>query len=179
MIKSYGFLSPHVSTYRDFPTDEFFASCKNQRRDSDDSARYCLYRTDRSTGFPPRTRSRWLSFRCRKQQKQPAAMPLPLTLARLVATGPVPACPHPSALPHAGEGGTPVSGRGCGAYRSRSLGSRASRKASPKRLKPKTVRAIARPGKIAIHGAVEAYSSAPPCSIRPQAGTGSCTPSPR
>ena len=129
--------------------------------------------------FRQERESRWLLFRCRKQQKQPAAMPLPLTLARLVATGPVPACPHPSALPHAGEGGTPVSGRGCGAYRSRSLGSRASRKASPKRLKPKTVRAIARPGKIAIHGAVEAYSSAPPCSIRPQAGTGSCTPSPR
>ena len=74
----------------------------------------CLYRTVRSTGFPPRTRSRWLLFRCRKQQKQPAAMPLPLTLARLVATGPVPACRHPSALPHAGEGGTPVSTRGWG-----------------------------------------------------------------
>ena len=63
--------------------------------------------------------------------------------------------------------------------RSRILGSSASRSASPKRLKPNTVTAIARPGKIAIHGAVEAYSSAPPCSIRPQAGTGSCTPSPR
>ena len=63
--------------------------------------------------------------------------------------------------------------------RSRSLGSRASRSASPNRLKPKTVSAIARPGKIAIHGAVEAYSSAPPCNIRPHAAVGSCTPSPR
>src|ERR1700738_1935381 len=63
--------------------------------------------------------------------------------------------------------------------RSRSLGSRASRSGSPNRRKPKTVSAIARPGKTAIHGAVEAYSSAPPCSIRPQAGTGSCTPRPR
>src|SRR5260370_902068 len=63
--------------------------------------------------------------------------------------------------------------------RSRSLGSRASRSASPNRLKPKTVSAIARPGKTAIHGAVEAYSSAPPCNIRPHAAVGSCTPSPR
>ena len=31
----------------------------------------------------------------------------------------------------------------------------------------------------AIQGAVDAYSSAPPCSISPQAGTGSCTPRPR
>src|SRR6476619_3539592 len=38
---------------------------------------------------------------------------------------------------------------------------------------------MATPGKMAIHGADEAYSSAPPCSIRPQAGTGSCTPRPR
>ena len=63
--------------------------------------------------------------------------------------------------------------------RSRSFGSSASRSASPNRLMPNTVSMIATPGKIAIHGAVEAYSSAPPCSIRPQAGTGSCTPRPR
>src|SRR5262249_59401989 len=59
---------------------------------------------------------------------------------------------------------------------SRILGSRASRRASPNRLKPKTVSAIARPGKMAIHGAVEAYSSAPPCNIRPHAAVGSWTP---
>ena len=64
-------------------------------------------------------------------------------------------------------------------YRSRSFGSSTSRSASPNRLTPNTVSAIASPGKIAIHGAVEAYSSAPPCSIRPQAGVGSCTPRPR
>jgi Protein of unknown function (DUF2852) len=63
--------------------------------------------------------------------------------------------------------------------RSRSFGSSTSRKASPKILTPNTVSMIARPGKIAIHGAVVAYSSAPPCSISPQAGTGSCTPRPR
>src|SRR5208282_6192091 len=66
-----------------------------------------------------------------------------------------------------------------GGQRSRNLGSRASRRASPKRLKPNTVNAIARPGKIAIQGAVEAYSSAPPCSISPHAGVGSWTPRPR
>ena len=65
------------------------------------------------------------------------------------------------------------------AQRSRSFGSSTSRSASPNRLTPNTVSAIARPGKIAIHGAVEAYSSAPPCSISPQAGVGSCTPRPR
>lgn len=64
-------------------------------------------------------------------------------------------------------------------YRSRSFGSSTSRSASPKRLMPNTVSMIARPGKIAIHGAVDAYSSAPPCSIKPQAATGSCTPRPR
>ena len=64
-------------------------------------------------------------------------------------------------------------------YRSRSLGSIASRSASPNKLMPSTVSMIASPGKTAIHGAVVAYSSAPPCSIRPHAGTGSCTPSPR
>ena len=64
-------------------------------------------------------------------------------------------------------------------YRERSLGSSTSRTASPNRLKPNTARLMATPGKIAIHGALSAYSSAPPCSIRPQAGVGSCTPRPR
>src|SRR5262249_58827592 len=63
--------------------------------------------------------------------------------------------------------------------RSRKRGSRTSRSASPNRLKPKTASAIAAPGKTAIHGAVEAYSSAPPCRIKPQAAVGSCTPRPR
>ena len=70
-------------------------------------------------------------------------------------------------------------GRRRAAQRSRIFGSRTSRSESPNRLMPNTVSMIARPGNTAIHGAVVAYSSAPPCSISPQAGTGSCTPSPR
>ncbi len=65
------------------------------------------------------------------------------------------------------------------AQRSRSFGSSTSRSELPNRLMPNTVSMIASPGKTAIHGAVVAYSSAPPCSISPQAGTGSCTPRPR
>ena len=61
----------------------------------------------------------------------------------------------------------------------RNRGSRVSRTASPKRLKAKTDTVIARPGKMAIQGALSAYSSAPPWSISPQAGVGSWTPSPR
>ncbi len=38
---------------------------------------------------------------------------------------------------------------------------------------------MAMPGKMGTQGALSAYSSAPPCSIRPHAGVGSCTPSPR
>jgi IS30 family transposase len=64
-------------------------------------------------------------------------------------------------------------------YCERILGSSTSRTASPNRLKPNTASVMASPGKIAIHGAVSAYSSAPPWSIRPQAGVGSCTPRPR
>ena len=60
-----------------------------------------------------------------------------------------------------------------GGYCARSLGSRASRRASPNRLKPNTARLIASPGKIGIQGALSAYSSAPLLSIRPQAGIGS------
>jgi hypothetical protein len=52
-------------------------------------------------------------------------------------------------------------------HRSRCLGSNASGDAFPNRLKPNTVSLMTSPGKTAIHGAVEAYSSAPPYSIRP------------
>src|SRR3972149_4921998 len=51
----------------------------------------------------------------------------------------------------------------------RSLGSSASRRESPKRLKPKTEALIARPGKMAIQGARSANSTAAPRSMRPQA----------
>ncbi len=64
-------------------------------------------------------------------------------------------------------------------YCERSLGSSASRTESPNKLKPKTASVIATPGQMATHGALSAYSSAPPCSINPQAGVGSCTPRPR
>jgi hypothetical protein len=59
------------------------------------------------------------------------------------------------------------------------FGSSQSRSASPNRLKPITANEMAIPGKIATHGALSAYSCAPPLSMRPQAGVGSCTPSPR
>src|SRR4030095_5211830 len=58
-------------------------------------------------------------------------------------------------------------------------GSSASRSESPNRLKANTERLMASPGKIAIHGAVSANSTAAPRSISPQAAVGSCTPSPR
>ncbi len=61
----------------------------------------------------------------------------------------------------------------------RSRGSSTSRSASPKRLKPNTESVIARPGNMATQGALSANSSAPPCSISPHAGVGSCTPRPR
>src|SRR5881397_3937690 len=63
--------------------------------------------------------------------------------------------------------------------RCRSLGSKASRSESPKRLNPNTARLIARPGKIASHGAFSAYESALPESINPHDGVGSAVPSPR
>ncbi len=69
--------------------------------------------------------------------------------------------------------------RAAAPHLSLSFGSSTSRSASPNRLTPNTVSAIASPGNTAIQGAVEAYSSAPPCSISPQAGVGSCTPRPR
>ena len=53
----------------------------------------------------------------------------------------------------------------------RSFGSRASRRESPKRLKPNTARLIATPGKMASHGAFSAYIGAPPESISPQEGS--------
>src|SRR5262245_52623610 len=61
----------------------------------------------------------------------------------------------------------------------RSRGSSASRNESPNRLKANTARLIASPGKIAIHGADSANCTAAPRSIRPHAGVGSETPSPR
>src|SRR5262245_17344298 len=59
------------------------------------------------------------------------------------------------------------------AYRLRRRGSRASRRESPKRLKAKTARLMARPGKMAIQGAVSANSTAAPRSINPHAAVGS------
>src|SRR5918999_866560 len=50
-------------------------------------------------------------------------------------------------------------------YCVRRRGSSASRSESPKRLKPKTARLMARPGKIAIHGALSANCTAAPRSI--------------
>src|SRR5947207_73328 len=61
----------------------------------------------------------------------------------------------------------------------RRRGSSASRSESPKRLNANTARLIAKPGKIAIHGAVSANCTAAPRSIRPQAAVGSDTPRPR
>src|SRR5215468_3663729 len=49
----------------------------------------------------------------------------------------------------------------------RSFGSSASRSESPKRLKAKTARLMARPGKTAIQGADSAKSTAAPRSMRP------------
>ena len=63
--------------------------------------------------------------------------------------------------------------------RERSFGSSRSRRASPKRLNPNTARVMASPGKIESHGALSRNSSAPPLSISPHAGVGSCTPMPR
>src|SRR3970040_681630 len=61
-------------------------------------------------------------------------------------------------------------------YETRNFGSSASRSESPKRLKAKTPKLIARPGKMAIHGALSANSTAAPLRIKPQAGVGSATP---
>jgi isocitrate lyase len=61
----------------------------------------------------------------------------------------------------------------------RILGSRTSRNESPRRLNAKTEALMATPGKMANQGALSAYSSAPPWSMSPQAGVGSCTPRPR
>src|SRR3990172_5609582 len=61
----------------------------------------------------------------------------------------------------------------------RSLGSSASRRESPKRLNPKTAALIARPGKMAIQGALSANSTAAPRSLSPHAPVASTTPRPR
>ena len=58
-------------------------------------------------------------------------------------------------------------------YRALRRGSKRSRNASPKRLNPNTARVMARPGKMGTQGALSANSSAPPCSINPQAAVGS------
>src|SRR5436309_12673106 len=68
---------------------------------------------------------------------------------------------------------------GLGPQRPRSFGSSASRRESPKRLKPNTPRLIAMPGKSAIQGAFSAYDGAEPESISPHDGVGSAAPSPR
>src|SRR5947209_11749174 len=61
----------------------------------------------------------------------------------------------------------------------RCLGSSMSRNASPSRFVPKTVRLIARPGKMTSQGAVRTYSAADSDSMRPQEGYGSGMPRPR
>src|SRR5205823_1431900 len=65
------------------------------------------------------------------------------------------------------------------AHRVRSLGSSASRSESPKRLKAKTARLMASPGKMAIQGADSAKSTAAPRNMSPHAAVGSWTPRPR
>src|SRR2546425_1926899 len=67
--------------------------------------------------------------------------------------------------------------RGCH-YRPRSLGSSKSRNPSPMRLKPTTVTRIARPGNVAIHGAVS-MNERPVASIDPHSGVGGLAPSPK
>ena len=57
-------------------------------------------------------------------------------------------------------------------------GSRRSRRASPSRLKPSTVAAMARPGQKACRGAVP-RSDWESCSIRPQEAAGGAVPRPR
>src|SRR5690606_36501952 len=57
-------------------------------------------------------------------------------------------------------------------------GSRLSRRPSPSRLKPSTDRKMARPGKMATHGASWIISRAS-VSIEPQDGNGGCMPRPR
>src|SRR5207247_1554636 len=61
----------------------------------------------------------------------------------------------------------------------RSLGSQASRSVSPKRLKPKTDRLMARPGKMASHGACSMKARPVLDSIKPHDGVGGCVPTPR
>src|SRR5450759_2291991 len=63
-------------------------------------------------------------------------------------------------------------------HQERSLGSRASRSESPRRLKLKTVTEMAAPGKIASHGSF-ARKVAPVLIICPQSAVGTCAPSPR
>src|SRR5439155_8035789 len=62
--------------------------------------------------------------------------------------------------------------------RLRDCGSRMSRRPSPSRLRPSTVRKMARPGKIESHGAVLIWSRASD-SMLPQLGKGGRTPRPR
>src|SRR5215212_7328848 len=62
--------------------------------------------------------------------------------------------------------------------RLRDCGSRTSRKPSPSRLRPSTVKKMARPGKIESHGAVVIWSRASD-SMLPQLGNGGRTPRPR
>src|SRR5690606_38006617 len=59
-----------------------------------------------------------------------------------------------------------------------SRGSSASRSPSPRRLKPRTTRKIAPPGKTDIHGACDMKFFAV-FSIEPQEGLGGCWPRPR
>src|SRR5215216_2078684 len=63
-------------------------------------------------------------------------------------------------------------------YRPRNLGSSTSRMASPIRLKPKTTKLRARPGKIAIHGACVKKRRACPLRSAPQDGVGGGVPRP-
>src|SRR5436309_12541411 len=72
----------------------------------------------------------------------------------------------------------PLSGSAPYPFR-RSFGSHASRSVSPKRLKPKTARLLARPGKIASHGACSMKARPVLDSIKPHDGVGDWVPTPR
>src|SRR5713101_8871085 len=80
--------------------------------------------------------------------------------------------------PTMGTGQRAFPGRGRCHCRPRSRGSSRSRRPSPMRLKPTTVTRIARPGKVAIHGAVS-MNERPVASIDPHSGVGGLAPSPR
>jgi hypothetical protein len=90
-----------------------------------------------------------------------------------------PAClPRPAGDLRGGWGKGPA-GRGEGqhpGYLPRKRGSITSRRASPKTLNEKTIRVMAIPGQIAIHGLRRMNCSPAPLSIAPRSGCGGGTP---